>query len=49
VAEGNGYGHPAPGTLEALRSAGARVFRTDRHGTVKVLVGPEGARVETER
>ena len=30
----NTYGHPAPPTLAALRGAGVRTFRTDRHGTV---------------
>jgi competence protein ComEC len=49
VGEGNGYGHRAPGTLAALRSAGVRTYRTDRHGTVKVKVAGGGARVETER
>ncbi|HEY0591043.1 MAG TPA: ComEC/Rec2 family competence protein [Thermoanaerobaculia bacterium] len=31
---GNSYGHPAPDVLERLGEAGARVFRTDLHGTV---------------
>ena len=30
----NSYGHPVPGTLQALRGTGARVFRTDRSGDV---------------
>jgi competence protein ComEC len=30
----NTYGHPAPSTLAALRRAGVRTLRTDRHGTV---------------
>ena len=33
---GNPYGHPARATLERLAAAGARVFRTDRDGTVAV-------------
>lgn len=32
----NRYGHPAPATLERLASAGARVWRTDRRGTLSV-------------
>jgi competence protein ComEC len=32
----NTYGHPAPGTLRALRAATADVRRTDRDGTVRV-------------
>jgi competence protein ComEC len=39
VGEGNTYGHPAPATLALAASAGARVFRTDRDGTV-LVVGP---------
>jgi competence protein ComEC len=30
----NAYGHPDPGTLARLAEAGARVYRTDRHGAV---------------
>ena len=32
----NSYGHPARTTLERLAAAGARVYRTDRDGTVTV-------------
>ncbi|WP_328657393.1 ComEC/Rec2 family competence protein [Streptomyces sp. NBC_00334] len=34
--EDNTYGHPAPGTVTALRAQGARVLRTDRDGAVAV-------------
>jgi competence protein ComEC len=34
----NPYGHPAPRTLAALRSAGALVRRTDRNGALAVTV-----------
>ncbi|MDI3421040.1 ComEC/Rec2 family competence protein [Streptomyces luteolus] len=38
----NEYGHPAPGTLAALRSRGALVLRTDVHGSVAVTgTGPD--------
>lgn len=33
---GNRYGHPAPSTLERLAEVGARVWRTDRDGTLSV-------------
>ncbi|MHA3724150.1 ComEC/Rec2 family competence protein [Leucobacter sp. HY1910] len=36
---GNSYGHPAPGTLSALASAGTRVLRTDELGSIAVLAG----------
>ncbi|MFJ8144496.1 ComEC/Rec2 family competence protein [Streptomyces sp. NPDC096048] len=34
--EDNTYGHPAPGTVEALRAQGATVLRTDRDGALAV-------------
>ncbi|MER6168460.1 ComEC/Rec2 family competence protein [Streptomyces violaceorubidus] len=34
--EDNTYGHPAPGTVSALRAQGATVLRTDRDGAVAV-------------
>jgi competence protein ComEC len=33
---GNPFGHPDPGVLHRLQSAGARVWRTDRHGALEV-------------
>ncbi len=35
----NPYGHPAPRTVQALRSQGARVLRTDTDGALAVLGG----------
>jgi competence protein ComEC len=34
----NSYGHPAPSTLDALRDAGVRTYRTDRDGTITLTV-----------
>ncbi|MFH8656632.1 ComEC/Rec2 family competence protein [Streptomyces afghaniensis] len=34
---GNSYGHPAPGTVAALRAGGAVVLRTDRDGALAVV------------
>ncbi|MFH8343838.1 ComEC/Rec2 family competence protein [Streptomyces sp. NPDC018045] len=36
---GNPYGHPAPRTVQTLRSQGARVLRTDTDGAIAVLGG----------
>jgi competence protein ComEC len=42
----NTYGHPAPSTVAALRAAVPVVRRTDRDGTVRVIV--EGGRMRVE-
>jgi competence protein ComEC len=43
----NGYGHPAPETLARLAAAGARIYRTDRQGTIVLL--SDGQTVWTDR
>ncbi len=45
----NTYGHPAPPTLAALARSGARVYRTDRQGTITLTVSDGDVEVETER
>jgi competence protein ComEC len=45
---GNPYGHPTRATLERLAESGARVFRTDRDGTVAVTFGSPGLTVRAE-
>lgn len=46
----NRYGHPTPTVLARLREVGARVHRTDRDGTVRMRIDPDGRiRVATER
>ncbi|MBT3154384.1 ComEC/Rec2 family competence protein [Streptomyces sp. CHD11] len=45
--EGNTYGHPAPGTVAALRAGGATVLRTDRDGALAVLGGENGGSGES--
>jgi len=47
VGADNDYGHPSPEVLDPLAGAGARVFRTDRDGTVVVVAG-DPPRVVTE-
>lgn len=50
VGRGNRYGHPAPAVLRRLQASGAEIFRTDRHGTVRLVVGRDGGvDVRTER
>ena len=34
----NPYGHPAPETLERIEARGARLYRTDRNGTVEATL-----------
>jgi competence protein ComEC len=48
VGEDNSYGHPAPGTVAALRAAGAVVLRTDRDGALAVAGAGGGLRVATD-
>ncbi|MBI4897265.1 MAG: ComEC/Rec2 family competence protein [Actinobacteria bacterium] len=43
VGRENRYGHPVPQTLVSLSDAGAKVFRTDRDGTVVISPSPTGA------
>jgi competence protein ComEC len=45
----NTYGHPTASTLTALREAGARTYRTDRHGTISLTVEDGRMSVSTER
>jgi competence protein ComEC len=45
----NSYGHPTPSTLEALKAAVPRVYRTDRDGTVRLTVRGGRVSVHTSR
>ncbi|MFA5801468.1 MAG: DNA internalization-related competence protein ComEC/Rec2 [Thermoleophilia bacterium] len=49
VGDGNSYGHPAEDTMEKLRASGARIFRTDRQGTIRITLGEAGVGVSTDR
>jgi competence protein ComEC len=44
---GNPYGHPARATLDRLTRAGARVYRTDRDGSVTVAFDADGMSITT--
>ena len=37
----NSYGHPTPEALSRLASVGAQIFRTDKDGTVKLVINGE--------
>jgi len=45
----NGYGHPTPETLAALKAAVPHVYRTDRDGTVTLTVDDDRMSVDTHR
>jgi len=47
VGAGNSYGHPSPFVIAAWENAGARVYRTDRDGTVFVVANEDGSFVIT--
>jgi competence protein ComEC len=38
VGAGNRYSHPAPEVLQRLARRGARVLRTDRQGTITIIL-----------
>jgi competence protein ComEC len=39
----NRFGFPAPSVVDRWRAAGAEVLRTDEHGAITVVVGPDGS------
>lgn len=43
----NVFGHPSPRTLDALREAGARTYRTDLDGGISIAT--DGASIQAER
>lgn len=45
----NRYGHPTEEALGRVHEAGARMFRTDLHGNIKILPGAEVIHVFTEK
>ena len=42
VGRGNGYGHPTAAALERLERTGARIYRNDLNGAVRVRIFPNG-------
>jgi competence protein ComEC len=50
VGRRNRYGHPSPDVVGRLRAAGAVIHRTDREGSVRVIVRRDGTfQVRSER
>jgi competence protein ComEC len=49
VGADNDYGHPAPETLERLRSRGVATYRTDLNGTLEARLDGHTVRVRVER
>ncbi len=45
----NRFGHPAPETIKQLTRARAKIYRTDRHGTVTVTTDGKELWVKTEK
>lgn len=45
----NDYGHPAPATLARLAAAGARVWRTDRDGTITLETDGRSVEIRSSR
>ncbi len=41
----NNYGHPSPETISNINFYGSRFFRTDKDGTVKIVINGENIRV----
>ncbi|MGH2465487.1 MAG: ComEC/Rec2 family competence protein, partial [Candidatus Limnocylindrales bacterium] len=44
----NPYGHPAPATLERIEARGARLYRTDRNGSVEATLDGRTLEVKAE-
>lgn len=49
VGKGNDYGHPADSVLDRLESYGAKIYRTDRHGSIVVSSSGRTLSVATEK
>lgn len=41
----NSYGHPTPETLSRLNAVGAKIYRTDQDGTVKLVIDGENIKI----
>ncbi|WP_258360544.1 ComEC/Rec2 family competence protein [Moorella sulfitireducens] len=46
VGKGNDYGHPHTQTLQRLRKAGVKIYRTDREGTITAVSDGRGLTIQ---
>lgn len=49
VGADNAFGHPHPATLQTLAEAGVTVYRTDRHGAIRLTTAGDAWHVTTAR
>lgn len=49
VGEGNRYNHPTASALERLKASGAKILRTDEHGSIVFTSNGKSIAVEEER
>jgi len=49
VGDDNSYGHPNQATLDKLKSAGAKIYRTDLNGTVIITTDGNSYKVDTQK
>ncbi|QRG70536.1 DNA internalization-related competence protein ComEC/Rec2 [Brevibacillus choshinensis] len=48
VGTNNRYGHPSAEAMQRLKKSGSKVYRTDRHGAVTLIITPEGMVWQTQ-
>ncbi|MED4754146.1 DNA internalization-related competence protein ComEC/Rec2 [Brevibacillus choshinensis] len=48
VGANNRYGHPSAEVLQRLKKTGSKVYRTDRHGAVTLIITPNGMAWKTQ-
>lgn len=49
VGSSNNYGHPTQETLNRIKEAGAKVYRTDLQGEIKITSSGKGYQITTEK
>jgi competence protein ComEC len=49
VGKDNSYAHPAKATLDKLKSAGAKIYRTDLNGTVIISTDGNSYKIDTQK